>query len=190
MAPTSAADRFAAHALDLFALLGPGVVSRRMFGGLGFYARGLFFAVGDQDEGRLFLKVDDLTRPAFEAAGGQPFTYTVPGQATMTMAYLTPPDGALEDPEEMLPWGRLALEAAGRAAAAKAAKAAKTKTKTKAKAKAKATPAKTTKPKGTPKAAARAKPSKPPSERAKPAPRATPRPKAKAPAASAAKPRR
>ncbi len=182
MAQNSAADRFAAHALDLFALLGPGVVSRRMFGGLGFYARGLFFAVGDQAEGRLFLKVDDLTRPAFEAAGGQPFTYTVPGQATMTMAYLTPPDGALEDPEEMLPWARLALEAAGRAAAAKAAKAAKTK--------AKATPAKTTRPKGTPKASTRAKPSKPPSERSRPAPRATPRPKAKAPAASAAQPRR
>lgn len=185
MAPTSAADRFAAHALDLFALLGPGVVSRRMFGGLGFYARGLFFAVGDQDEGRVFLKVDDLTRPTFEAAGGRPFTYTVPGQATMTMAYLTPPDGALEDPEEMLPWARLALEAAGRAAAAKAAKAAGPK--------AKATPAKTakpSKPKATPKAAARAKPAKPAAERARPAPRATPRAKAKAPATSVAKARR
>ena len=179
MAQTSAADRFAAHALDLFALLGPGVVSRRMFGGLGFYARGLFFAVGDQDEGRLFLKVDDLTRPTFEAAGGRPFTYTVPGQATMTMAYLTPPDGALEDPEEMLPWARLALEAAGRAAAAKAAKAARPK----------ATPAKAAKP-AKPKSAARAKPSRPVSKRAKPARKADPKPKTKAPATSAAKPRR
>jgi DNA transformation protein and related proteins len=120
---STATDRFAAHALDLFALLGAPVVARRMFGALGFYAGGLFFAIGDQDEGRLYLKVDDLCRAAFEAAGGQPFCYAMPGKGVMTMAYLTPPDGALEDPEEMRPWARLALEAARRAAAAKAAKA-------------------------------------------------------------------
>lgn len=166
MAPTSAADRFAAHALDLFALLGPGVAARRMFGGLGFYARGLFFAVGDQDEGRLFLKVDDLTRPAFEAAGGQPFTYTVPGQATMTMAYLTPPDAALEDPEEMLPWARLALEAAGRAAAAKAARA-----------RASSRPAPKPKPAAKPKPKPKPKPEPKSKPTPKPAPKPKPRPK-------------
>lgn len=124
---STAADRFAARALDLFALLGAPVAARKMFGALGFYAGGLFFAVGDQDEGQLYLKVDGQSRAAFEAAGGRPFTYGMPGQPVMTMAYLTPPDAALEDAEEMLPWARLAVEAAGRAAAAKAARAARPK---------------------------------------------------------------
>lgn len=118
-------DTLAAHALDLFAGLGPGVVARRMFGGLGFYAAGRFFAIGDPEDGRLYLKVDDLTRAAFEAAGGVPFVYRGPRGEEMSMAYLSPPDGALDDPEAMLPWARRAVEAAGRAAAAKAAKAAR-----------------------------------------------------------------
>lgn len=123
-------DAFIAHALDLFSGLDLPVSARRMFGGLGFYAGGLFFAIGDHAEGRLWLKVDDGNRAAFEAEGGQPFTYTMPGHEVMTMAYLTPPDGALEDAEAMLPWATLGVEAARRAAAAKAAKAARPKTAT------------------------------------------------------------
>jgi DNA transformation protein and related proteins len=118
------ADQLAAHALDLFAPLGPGVVARRMFGGLGLYLGGLFFGIGDPDEGRLFLKVDDATRQRFLDAGGQPFTYRLKAGSVMTMdGYLTPPDDALEDPEAMLPWARLAVEAARRAAVAKGARA-------------------------------------------------------------------
>jgi DNA transformation protein len=116
------AEQLIAHALDLFAPLGRGVVAKRMFGGLGFWSRVGFFAIGDPDEGRIYLKVDDLTRPAFEAAGGEPFTYRAKGGGIMVMSYFTPPDAALEDPEEMLQWAQLALEAAGRAAAAKGAK--------------------------------------------------------------------
>jgi DNA transformation protein and related proteins len=116
------ADQLAAHALDLFAGLGPGVVARRMFGGLGFYAGGLFFGIGDPEDGRLYLKVDDLTRAAFEAAGGTAFVYRGPRGEEMSMSYLSPPDGALDDAEEMLTWARLAVEAARRAAAAKAAR--------------------------------------------------------------------
>ena len=37
------------------------VTSRRMFGGVGFYAAGVFFAVADNDS--LFFKVDAQTRP-------------------------------------------------------------------------------------------------------------------------------
>jgi DNA transformation protein len=116
------ADQLTSHALDLFAGLGPGVVAKRMFGGLGFWSRGRFFAIGDPDEGRLYLKVDDVTRARFEAAGGQPFTYRSRDGQVMVMSYFTPPDDALDDPESMLPWARLGLEAAGRAAAARAPK--------------------------------------------------------------------
>jgi DNA transformation protein len=110
------ADQLIAHALDLFAPLGPGVTARKMFGALGFYARGLFFAVGDIEEGAIYLKVDDLNRGQFEAAGGRPFTYPAKDGSLMVMSYLTPPDAALEDPEAMLPWARLGLEAAARKA--------------------------------------------------------------------------
>jgi len=124
-------DQLAAHALDLLAPLGPGVVVRRMFSGLGFYAGGLFFAIGDPDEGRLFFKVDGLTRARFLEAGGRPFVYGTRRGTPKTMeGYCSPPDEAMEDPEAMVPWARLALEASGRAAAVKAAKAAKAKAKT------------------------------------------------------------
>jgi DNA transformation protein len=113
------AEQLIAHALDLFAPLGPGVAARRMFGGVGFWMRGRFFAVGDPDEGALFLKVDEQTRETFLTAGGRPFTYRAKDGGVLVMSYVTPPDAALEDPEAMLPWALLALEAAGRAAAGK-----------------------------------------------------------------------
>jgi DNA transformation protein len=116
------ADQLIAHALDLFAPLGPGVTARKMFGGVGFYAAGRFFAIGDVEEGAVYLKVDEVTRGRFEAAGGRPFTYPARDGSVMVMSYFTPPDAALEDPEEMLPWARLGLEAAGRAAARKGPK--------------------------------------------------------------------
>lgn len=119
----SPSDAFVEHALDLFSTLGLPVSARRMFGGLGFYAGGLFFAIGDHQEGRLWLKVDAESRGAFEAAGGQPFTYTTAQREVMTMAYLSPPDAAMEDAEAMLPWASLGVAAARRAAAARSAKA-------------------------------------------------------------------
>jgi DNA transformation protein len=121
------ADQLIAHALDLFAPLGPGVTARKMFGALGFYAAGRFFAVGDVEEGAIYLKVDEVTRARFEAAGGRPFTYPARDGHLMEMSYLTPPEAALEDPEAMLPWARLGLEAAARAAARKARPAPKAK---------------------------------------------------------------
>lgn len=109
-------DEFEGHCLDLFAPLGP-VLPRRMFGGYGFYLGGVMFAIGDPDEWRIWLKVDERTRGAFEAAGGEPFTYLGRGRRQVSLGYLTPPGEALDDAEAMLPWGRLAVEAARRARA-------------------------------------------------------------------------
>jgi DNA transformation protein and related proteins len=97
---------------DLFASLGP-VRIRRMFGGQGIYSGELMFALEIADE--LFLKVDDGTMPAFRTAGSRPFVYERDGRAT-EMSYWRLPDGALDDPDEAERWGRLALEAARRAA--------------------------------------------------------------------------
>jgi DNA transformation protein len=165
-------DQLAAHAVDLLSLLGPGVAAKRMFGGLGLYAGGCFIGIGDPDDGRLYLRVDDASRATFLEAGGQPFTYGTRAGAKMVMDnYLTPPDGALDDAESMLPWARLALEAARRHGAAKAARSAAKKPRGAAKrAKAAAEP----KPTARPKPAAKAKSSPAPKARAAATSRARP----------------
>lgn len=110
---------FVTHALDLLSLLGP-VQARSMFGGHGLYARGVMFGLLDDDE--LFLKTDDVCRAAFEGAGCRRWSFPSKGERVET-DYFRPPDDAHEDAEGMLPWARLALEAALRKAAAKAARA-------------------------------------------------------------------
>jgi DNA transformation protein len=100
---------------DLFAGLGP-VRVRPMFGGQGIYSGDAMFAL--EAGGELYLKADGETSAAFEAAGSRPFAYSKDGKTT-TMSYWRLPDSALDDPEEATRWGRLAVEAARRAAAKK-----------------------------------------------------------------------
>jgi len=121
---------FVEHALDLLALVAP-VDARRMFGGHGLYHRGAFFALIDDDE--LYLKTDAATVARFVEAGCQAWVY-VSRQREQTTSYFRPPDGAHEDAEAMLPWARLAVEAALRAAKAKAARAAAAAARTRTKA--------------------------------------------------------
>lgn len=112
-------DSFVDYTLELLEPLGP-VQARGMFGGWGIYHRGLMF--GLIAEGRFYLKVDDVTRPAFEAATGcEPFVYRG-ADKPMTMNYWTPPTDAQDDAIELLPWARRAVQAAERAAAKKAPK--------------------------------------------------------------------
>ena len=99
------------HCLELLAPLGP-TRARRMFGGFGLYADDVFVAIV-QDE-QLYLKVDDTTRGRFEAAGCQPFIYDAAGKS-VSLGYWTAPDEAVESPALMVPWARLAFEAALRA---------------------------------------------------------------------------
>lgn len=84
-----------------------------MFGGLGLFRDGLMIAI--VQGGRLYLKVDDQTRPAFEAAQGQPFEYRA-RQRTVALTYWTPPDSVFEDPDEVCVWAERAYEAARRGA--------------------------------------------------------------------------
>ncbi len=62
----AAKPEFRDHVLDLLAPLGP-VTARRMFGGFGITLDGVMFALIADDV--LYLKVDDRTRPDYEAAG-------------------------------------------------------------------------------------------------------------------------
>ena len=100
---------------DLFAGLGS-VRVRRMFGGQGIYLDDLMFAL--EAGGELYLKADARSAGAFEKAGSKQFVYTKNGKP-MPMSYWRLPDAALDDPDEASRWGRLAVEAARRAALAK-----------------------------------------------------------------------
>jgi DNA transformation protein len=114
---------FVAFAVELLGRVGP-VRARAMFGGHGVYCGDLMIGLVDDDE--IFLKTDPGTRARFEEAGCRQWVFTGGGKE-MKSSYFRPPDGAHESPEDMEPWGRLALEAARRVAAAKRAKISKNK---------------------------------------------------------------
>ncbi|HEX8361951.1 MAG TPA: TfoX/Sxy family protein [Longimicrobium sp.] len=85
------------------------VTSRSMFGGVGIYSRGLFFALIAGDA--VYLKVDDTNRADFEAAGMGPFR---PFGGDKPMHYYELPAELLEEPDRLRPWMHKALEVARR----------------------------------------------------------------------------
>ena len=111
----TAQNEFVAHCLELLGSVGA-ARSRRMFGGHGIYVDDLFVGLIAFD--RLYLKADTSTRASFEAAGCQPFVYDGAGKS-VTMAYFSAPEEAMESPPLMQPWARQALAAALRARALK-----------------------------------------------------------------------
>ncbi|OGT58123.1 MAG: transcriptional regulator [Gammaproteobacteria bacterium RIFCSPHIGHO2_12_FULL_63_22] len=103
------------------------ISTRRMFGGHGVYCDGLFIAI--VIDGRLYLKVDADRQARFRAAGSAPFVYESRGK-TVEMSYWNVPEEAMDSPDDMRPWAKLAIAAALRKPeVAKAARAAKTRTK-------------------------------------------------------------
>ncbi|HEX5749386.1 MAG TPA: TfoX/Sxy family protein [Archangium sp.] len=112
-------DSYVEYTLELLEPLGP-VQARAMFGGWGLYHAGRMMGLIIED--RLYLKTDDTTRPAFEAAGSEPFVYDAgKGRKPVTMSYWTPPADASDDAHALLPWARRAVEASLRAAQKKPA---------------------------------------------------------------------
>jgi DNA transformation protein len=80
---------------------------RAMFGGIGIYSRGLFFALMDDDI--LYLKVDADNRPDFEALGMNAFR---PFGDERSMSYYEVPAEVLEEAEELRGWVEKSLAAA------------------------------------------------------------------------------
>ena len=95
----------------MFEVVGP-VTIKRMFGGLGIYARGTIIAI--ETAGEIFLKADAASAPQFEADGARQWRYDGKGKPVF-MPYWTIPEDAFDDPEVMAKWVRLALEAGLRA---------------------------------------------------------------------------
>ena len=99
---------------ELFQSVGP-INVRRIFGGQGIYVDGKIIAA--VQAGRLMVKGDDETTPQYQAAGMERWTYVHAKTGKKTqMPYWIVPESALDEPEEMAVWARLALEAGHRAA--------------------------------------------------------------------------
>lgn len=98
----SVSDDYRAFVLEQLAAAGR-VTHRAMFGGVGLYLDGLFFALIADDT--LWLKTDDSNRPRFERAGSRPFC-PFPDRPDQQMAYWEVPAEVLEDADELRIWAR------------------------------------------------------------------------------------
>ena len=103
-----AEDSFKSFVLDQLSAL-PGLRAKAMFGGHGLYSGDNFFGI--LDEGRVFFKVDDATRAAYESRGMPPFTYEMKGRQ-MTMSYQEVPPDIFEDRNECVTWASQAIQIA------------------------------------------------------------------------------
>lgn len=100
-------DAFKRFVLDQLEELGD-VTPRSMFGGVGLYHAGVFFGLLARDT--LYLKIDDSSRPDYEAAGMAAFRpYRGRGG---TMRYYAVPLDVLESAPELARWARKAVAAA------------------------------------------------------------------------------
>lgn len=106
MAVTPGYQRFVIEQLEPVAV----ITAKAMFGGVGLYADGTFFALMADD--RLYFKVDDTNRPDFEAAGMEPFR---PYGDDRAMQYYEVPIEVLEDGEALQQWSQKAIAVAQRA---------------------------------------------------------------------------
>ena len=94
----------------------PGLYSKGMFGGYGFWAdEKLFFGIAD--DGRVFFRTDESNRPAYDEREMSGFQYSVDEPPSDT--YREVPSDVLADPAELLSWAEEAVEAARRAKATK-----------------------------------------------------------------------
>ena len=98
---------------EMFDSLGE-VTIKRMFGGKGIYHEGRILAL--EVDGEILLKADPQSAPAFREAGARQWVYEGKARSKpVAMPYWSIPDAALDDPDEMAQWVRLAWAAALRA---------------------------------------------------------------------------
>ena len=93
----------------------PRVTSRRMFGAIGLYSDGVFFALIDNDT--LFFKVNDSNRADYVARNMGAFR-PFPDKPDLSMSYFEVPADALEDRDELTLWARKSIAVAVASASA------------------------------------------------------------------------
>lgn len=90
----------------------PGLRVKRMFGGVGIYSDGLFFAIAD--DGMLYLKGDATSEAVYREGGAERFSYQAKGK-TVHLNYWSVPADVLEEADTLHGWIRIALDTALRA---------------------------------------------------------------------------
>jgi len=109
-----ASDSFAEFLREELAPLGR-IIMRRMFGKTGVFCDGVMF--GMVTENTLYFRVDDHNRAAFqEAASFPPLNYRKQGE-TIDLSFWRAPERLFDEPDELVAWARIALDAARRVAA-------------------------------------------------------------------------
>ncbi len=98
------------YLMDQLESLG-GIASRAMFGGHSLFMHGLMVAIIAEET--LYLKVDEINRPAFEKEGMRPFTYASRGRR-VALGYWEAPPAVIEEPDELQRWVLEAASAARR----------------------------------------------------------------------------
>jgi TfoX/Sxy family transcriptional regulator of competence genes len=101
----SGSRSLAEHAADQLSELGE-VTLHRYFGGWSLRTRGTQFAMVMDT---LYFRVDDTTRPAYEAEGSTPFTYNAAGREVVVRRYYSVPPEAIDDPAALCELARRAL---------------------------------------------------------------------------------
>lgn len=108
-----ASDGFAEFLRDQLAPLGR-ITLRRMFGKTGVFCDGIMFGIVADDT--LYFRVDEHNKAAFqEAASAPPLNYAKGGRL-IDLSFWAAPERLLDEPDELVSWARVALEAAHRVA--------------------------------------------------------------------------
>lgn len=109
-----ASDSFAEFLREQLAPLGP-ITLRRMFGKTGVFCDGLM--LGMVTDNMLYFRIDDGNRDAFrKAATSPPLNYRKQGEM-IDLSFWRAPERLFDEPDELVAWARLALEAARRVTA-------------------------------------------------------------------------
>src|ERR1700680_2844333 len=91
------------------------VAMRRMFGKTGVFCDGVMIGMVADDT--LYFRVDEQNQATFkEAAAYPPLNYKKKG-GIIDLAFWRAPERLFDEPEELVTWARVALEAARRVAA-------------------------------------------------------------------------
>lgn len=101
-------ESYRAYVLEQLGRFCP-VTAKSMFGGVGLYAQGLFFALIAEDQ--LYFKVDDITRGDYTQEGMEPFQ---PFDEKHAMGYYSVPANVLEDVILLESWMKKAVAVAAR----------------------------------------------------------------------------
>jgi DNA transformation protein len=107
---------FADFVIGQMAGIGP-VTRKRMFASCGLFSHGLMFALISDDV--LYLKASGALADELAALGSTQFGYSSKTGKRVDLPYWRAPEDCLENPDEMVAWGKKSLAALSSQAAKK-----------------------------------------------------------------------